>query len=68
MTFRFESPDGCRETVYACISPSGAAAFSELLQNTLADYEKKHGKIVTEGWRTGPQNTTTRNSSPPYLS
>lgn len=62
ITLRFEGPDGCRETVYACISPAGAVAFKETLENTLAEYEEKHGKIVRTEWRARP-NTVKNDTS-----
>ena len=58
MILRFEGPDGSRETLYACISPAGAVAFKESLENTLAEYEKKHGKIAATEWRTNRPDTT----------
>lgn len=58
LILRFESPDGYKETVYVTISPAGAATFNEHLGKEIEQYEKEHGKIVVDAWKTQNPNNS----------
>jgi len=67
LVFRFESPDGYKETVYVCISPAGAVVLNETLGKEIAEYAKKHGNIVVDAWKTQkPNNNDAKDAK--YLS
>jgi len=67
--FRFESPDGFRDTVYITLSPAGASVLSELLNRELETYVKKYGNIQLGTWKVEKENRkNNNNNNQAYLS
>jgi hypothetical protein len=50
LIFRFESPDGYKETYYVTLSPSGVDALQELLTKEIEAYTKEYGNIPAGNW------------------
>jgi len=69
LIFRFESPDGYKESIYVCISPAGATVLNEHLGKELEEYVKEHGKIDLGTWKktTNPNGNTAQDTTK-YLS
>jgi hypothetical protein len=68
LIFRFESPDGYKETYYVTLSPSGVAALQELLTKEIKAYTKEYGNIPVGNWHTESEKKNCNENKQPYLS
>ena len=69
LVFRFESPDGYKETVYVAISPAGVTVLNETLGKEITEYVKEHGSIAADVWKTQKNNNNSpQEAKPKYLS
>jgi hypothetical protein len=68
--FRFEAPDGYKESVYVSLSPAGTVVLRDLLEKELESYVKRFGNIVSGEWRQGNPNDNKKddNNHTSYLS
>jgi hypothetical protein len=68
LTFRFESPDGYKETYYVTLSPSGVVALQELLTKEVEAYTKDYGNIPAGNWHIESEKKNNSGDKQPYLS